>query len=387
MMPNRTQLPLKLALAASLSFSGTSAVAYFCPQYMNEIVFPVFVANTAALVGTVASVDAALSAQLEINSQRMQSAVAILTKQKAIAANQIAEAERITGQTTASGLRILAQTEAVKKARFDYSGEFGQGVDPCGTYSRRVNIANQDAAMGQERRYRVVDEVVVGPGRYADPIKAADDKVREHEKFCTEDQAASGLCKKAGPMAGASLTFATLFEPAVEGEDLYTAKVAFVNNVVGLPDAPLSKTAAKSSSASAYVLAKARKDAFLSPAINSLKEIQLDYSSISSTHGGTGLPLAMQFEAEVKRYSGNSKEYDTWSRTMIGQNQHGALVEQLKIKALDLALMERQYRQYERMESNLATLVAMEVQSSGMASGAQESARDAARQQMTRAIK
>ena len=201
-----SRTPLKIALAVSLSFTTTYAAAYFCPKYIDEIVRPVFAANTAALISTMASVDAALSVQLETNSQRLQSAIAVMTKQKAIAANQIADAERVTAQSTASGLRILAQTEAVKKAKFDYSGEFGQGVDPCGTYSRRVNIANQDAAMGQERRYRVVDEVVAGPGRYGDPIKAADEKVREHEAYCTADQAASGLCKKAGPMAGASPT-------------------------------------------------------------------------------------------------------------------------------------------------------------------------------------
>ena len=43
---------------------------------------------------------------------------------------------------------------------------------------------------------------------------------------------------------------------------------------------------------------------------------------------------------------------------MAAQNDRGAMVELLKIKALDLSLQERQYRQWERMEAQLASAVA-----------------------------
>ncbi|MEX5624826.1 hypothetical protein ABFV62_32390, partial [Pseudomonas syringae] len=71
------------------------------------------------------------------------------------------------------------------------------------------------------------------------------------------------------------------------------------------------------------------------------------------------------FRNEVKRYSGNTAEYDSWARVMAAQNERGALVELLKIKALDLAIQEKQYRQYGNMEAQLASLVSMNVSTAG----------------------
>jgi len=72
---------------------------------------------------------------------------------------------------------------------------------------------------------------------------------------------------------------------------------------------------------------------------------------------------------------------------MSAQNERGALVELLKVKALDLAIQEKQYRQYERMEAQLAALVALEVQSSGSQNQTAVAAERAAKQNVTNAIK
>ena len=57
------------------------------------------------------------------------------------------------------------------------------------------------------------------------------------------------------------------------------------------------------------------------------------------------------------------------------------LVEQLKMKALNLSIATQKYKQYEMMESQLAALVALEVQK-----GAGQSAKSAANQALNNKI-
>ncbi|MBK4987425.1 MULTISPECIES: hypothetical protein [Pseudomonas] len=384
--PARESRKWKLSLGASLALTSTLAWAYCPPQYQETVVSPAFTAATQALNAAVTAVDASLSALLETESQRLTSAIAVLTKQKALSANTMAEAGRNSALQTANALNVLAQTDRVKQARFDYGGEFGQGYSPCSVYASRQVISNRDADMAGEVRQRVRSEVAAAPGAYADPIITQAKLLDERKPFCTQDQVDSGLCKTVGKLPGADLTVATLFEPAVEGEALYKAKVSFVNNVAGLPDGPVPASAARSSASEDYALSKARKDALVSPALASLKAIQLDYSGVEGKETGTDLPLAEHFRTEVKRYSGNSAQYESWARVMAAQNERGALVELLKIKALDLAIQEKQYRQYESMEAQLASLVSMQVTTSGAQARTTEAAAEAASQNARQSV-
>jgi hypothetical protein len=382
---NPTPLQRRLIIGATATLTSTLALAFCPPQYQETFVQPIFSSTTEALNEALQAVDAALSSELEMYSQRLVSAVAVLTKQKAIAANQIADANRTAAQMTAESLNVLAQTERVKQARFDYGGEFGQGYQPCAVYSQRNLMANREAELGEERRTRMLSEVVAGPGKYADPGQALSALAQDHrDNYCTQDEVDSGMCSQVGTMAGKSVNAATLFEPVMESDQGYKAKVAFVNNVVPLPDAPVPTSAANTPAASAYVLAKAQKDALMSPALASFKEIQLDYSGIQSAHNGADIPVAVRLNREVKRYFGNTAEYEAWNRTMAGQNTRGLLVESLKLKALDLVVLEKQYRQYERMEANLATLVAAEMrkQAERVDAAAMQASRQSAQSQI-----
>lgn len=369
----------KIVIGVTVALTSTLAFGFYCPpQYQENFVQPMFQSSTQALNEAIQAVDAALSAELEMYSQRINSAVAVLTKQKAVAANQIADANRTAAQMTAQSLNVLAQTERVKQARFEYGGEFGQGFQPCLVYAGRNLIANREAEMGEERRTRMMSEVVAAPGKYADPGQALSQMAKDHrDNFCTQDQVNAGMCSSVGAMAGKSLNVATLFEPVMESEALYKAKIAFVNNVVPQPDAPVPQSAANTPAAATYALAKAQKDALMSPALASFKELQIEYSGIESSHSGSDIPMAVRVDREVKRYLGNTPEYQSWTKTMAGQNSRGLLVEMLKVKALDLVLLERQYRQYERMEANLATMVAGEMRK-------QSERTDAAAMQATR---
>lgn len=384
---NKDKRRIKAAITISIAVSSTAAYSFFCPpQYQENFVEPQFMAAMELITGAVTAVDVALSTQLEINSQRLLSAIAVLTKQKAIAANQIADSARTADQQVATSLNVLSQTERVKQAKFDFSGEFGQGFSPCKVYSQRHIISMRDTDMGNERRYRVSSEVVAAPGRYYDPILGQEELLKANRKFCTEDQVNSGLCNEEGELPAASTNAATLFEPAMEGSDLYDAKVAFVNNLVGLPDGSIPPSAGKSAAAEAYMLEKSYKDAAVSPAIVALKEVQLDYSGVDGMETGKDIPLALHYKNEVGRYLGNTEENENWTNVLVAQNDRGLMVELLKMNALKLSIQEKMYRQYELEEAMLASLVGEELRQSGVAGGTSEAANDAAKKNVTKEI-
>ena len=253
-------------------------------------------------------------------------------------------------------------------------------------YATRSVIASRDADLVGELNSRVQSEVMAAPGRYGSRQAAAQQLYKDNEASCTQDMVKAGLCKAVGATPGASMSVATLFDPAAEGDSTYEAKNAFINNIVGLPDQPLDGLtgAARES----YMLAKMRKDAVISPAVASLKALQLNYSGVEGGETGQGVPMAQMLRDEVGRYAGGTTANEAWTRTMAAQNERGAMVEILKIKALDMALQVRQLRQYERIEASLAALVAAEAQANSAVGAARVrgdetgAAKDAARKEI-----
>lgn len=362
-----------------------SAYAYCPPQYQETWVLPMFTWSAGFLTAAVHGMDLALTAQLWFQSERLISAVSVLTKQKAVTANQISDGLRNTNQNIAVSFNAMAQAERVKKARFEYGGDFGQGYSPCYVYRGRLGISAVEADHAGAAAHAVRTEIKSAPGRYADPVAAQKEMLEEHNKlFCTPDQAASGLCAAAGTLPGASLTVATLFKPTAYNEDLTKAKSAFINNITGLPDGEVPKGGGSSETAASYQQAKMQKDAVRSSAMASLKQIQIETTTGEEHNAKGNLPLSKLYENEVKRYAGNSDEYQQWSRVMAAQSERGALVELLKIKALDLSLQEKTYRQFERMEAMLASMVAGKLKDQVQASEA--AAGSAVRQSATSGV-
>ena len=343
----------------------TSAYAWCPPQYQEAWVYPAFVWSAGILSAQITQMDLAFSAQLWFQTERLISGIAVLTKQKAVAANQISDGLRNTNQNVAIGLNALSQAERVKRARFEYGGDFGQGYSPCYVFQGRLGISRSESDLNGAAAAAVRTEVQAAPGRFANPVTAQREMLEEHNKlFCTQDQVDSGLCSSVGPLPGASLNVATLFKPTAGEEDLTKAKTALINNLAGLPDGEVPKAGGGTQMAASYQLAKIQKDAVRSSALASLKQIQLETTSgQDGEHSHGDLPLSRQYENEIKRYAGNSAEYQNWSRIMAAQNDRGVMVELLKIKALDLSLQERQFRQWERMEAQLASAVASKLKS------------------------
>ncbi len=236
----------------------------------------------------------------------------------------------------------------------------------CVVSEKRYTTYIQSSQNDQILRETINNEVYAAPGKYSETaVKAKQQLLEDHQNYCTQSQVDSGLCKSVGKKPGMDLNAATLFTLSDSDGDTYNAKVAFVNNIVGAADPMIPKSQAKTPAAQNYVLMKSQNDALISPAITTLKSIQLDFSGANSVEGGKGTPVAKQFQDEVKRYAGNSPEYTQWSKVLSAQTERGLLVEQLKMKALDLSLAGKKYREYERMEAQLASLVALKLKNGG----------------------
>ncbi len=351
-----------IIIGITVLISTTTAVAFTCPLYMFEWVSPAFITAGGAIIGAVSSVDAALAAQLQYNSERLTSAIAILTKQKAVAANQINEASKNSAQVTAQALNSLAQSKRVKQARFDYGAEFGQGYNPCLVSASRNFIQTEIENSNKKTLEDVNKEITASAGAYTQQDKIIQNTIKNYqENYCTQTQADAGLCEKAGKMPGKSINIASIFTPAALNTPEYKSKLDFINQLVGLPDNPVPEQSKNSLNAHTYIHQKQQKDALISPALYSLKNIQNEYLETK----GSSSSIASMFDKESSRYMGVGTEGENWSKSLAVQNQRGLLVELLKVKALDLAIQGRQYEQQERIEASLAVLVANAAQNTG----------------------
>lgn len=345
---------------------STATFAYYCADYMtvavNETINTSHTTAQTTIKGAITQMDGAVSTALQSELQRLLSALNVMTKQKAASGSQLAESSKRTAQTTAAAYGAIKQSERIKQVTLDYSA-LGQGYNPCLISSERQTTATQLKEVNSEIPALVASEVESAPGRYTDSIATQKKLLADHHQFyCTADQVKAGLCQSVGEMPGASLQASTLFSYAPEGTDLYNAKNALINNMVGLPDDLVPKSVANSPNGAYYTQLKQRKDAMMSPALASLKAIQTDYSFPTTTHGdsATAKPLILQFRDQVGRYLGNGAENKNWNRTLVTSQPRGVLKEVLNVKALELAILARQYHQNQRIEANLASLVAME---------------------------
>lgn len=318
--------------------------------------------------------DYALSLRLRTNAWLTDQSLITLSKQRAYSGKQIADATRITAQTVANARQAMTIKRRETRAAFDYGAAYGQGYNPCNQTAFRQALAARQVDMDAARAEAVTSEVLAGPGNYRSPVEARQELLDMNRKFCTQDQVDAGFCESVGGFPGAAVDVATLFESTGQDDAINEAKKGVINNMVGLPDDVVPKGAQDSASANAYVLDKARKDALASPAINSLKAIELEHSGTDGTETGEAESVAAMFGEEVKRYSGNSPKHQKWSSMLRGQNEHGLMIELLRAQGFKLAIMLREYQQKERMEAMLAALVANEMQSDGTESSTQVNA-------------
>lgn len=408
-----------------VGLASTSAFAFSCPSDPTQ---PYIVVNRNEAIHSQAvkrqldAMDLALNTAINTQAKLISEAITIWTAQKGVNAQQQSTAIKNNTQVETQALQEITRNARMKKALRDY-GNQSMGYKPCETSKDRAVLVINTKTTQESVPQMIKREVTAAPGVYSPKIQAMATRLALHDKmYCTSSQAMSGLCSKESPRAGKSLMAETLFTPSGVNTQEYQDKSAFINNMVGLPDDPIPKSAAVTVEGQSYADLKRRKDAIKSTAINSLKSIQAQWSVMadeehhsedgssssnkvplatekqqlaandaqkpkntaasatalgasvtsSSTAGAivkkdtTPQPMMIQLKREVDRYLGGGSEYAEWSKTLAGQEEKGVLTEILRVKALRLYMQAEQYKQLSRMEAMLAANVAAQTENTGM---------------------
>lgn len=344
--------------AVLLSMSGIAA-GVGCPPVIDSI-------WQAGMDSAQASVEAAITASFEsistsrtLNLQRVLSALRVVTKQISASGEQQIAADIAAKKGSASYLSELSSRKAMFNAMIDYSPSTGQGFDPCGELLRSKNIAVAVGEASRDMQEKVIRELDAAPGRLVRDQAALISQRMAAAKtlYCTPDEAAAGLCKAAGTMAGRDVDATNFFTSHDADSPEGKAKSALLNNMFGVPYQAIPKEMAATASGQSFLEAKRAEDAIGSVSQASMKAIQ------SWTEGrGTGAAKSDSvldtLSKKVGTYSGGDN-YAAWEKDKLSQSERGLLVEYAKMAATELYMLHAEYQQQERIEANVATLQAL----------------------------
>jgi hypothetical protein len=281
------------------------------------------------------------------------SAIAVATKQEALDAETISDAQRVSAQQLVSAIQAQQIASAVAEVVANYDPAMGQGFDPCGTLAKNKTL---------DQAFTGIDAVAVsraerldnGAGRLTTSADAMGDRVREHRsKFCTSAEAQAGLCAESRLPAGdanAELFFRSAAPDSLESD----ARTAYIQNLLGDPDKKLNKDAGRSAAGQNYFLAKTQKDSLQSIAAYSLSSIDAANTQVPSLDNQSPNDI---LTLRVNAYFGGDEAKD-WAGTLASQEERGLLIEYAKMSGLGAWIHHNQYKQNERILLNLAGLVA-----------------------------
>lgn len=397
-------------LISMVAFSGSAIARDYCTSNQSLIgtnITPYFTASQKDIQLALRDFDSVTSQNLKFQKSAIINAINTLTAQKALGAAETSAALEKNAQVQAAAEQAIDTAKRVKDAYSDY-GVKGVGHKICQVMATRQDVIMTNSNTKKAVPVMINSEVTAKPGRYANRSEAMAQRLALHDKlYCTNGQSNSGLCNGVGERAAKNLMASTLFKPTQFDTDDYRDKSAFINNMMGLPDDPLTQNTAQTEQGQSYTDLKRRKDAIKSTALVSLKNIQAEWSGVTSAHdnaqktpiaasekeqlnqagkdnpnnkisktnpsdssdmAGSGLPLSVVMKRDVDRYLGGGQEYKDWSKTLVAANERGVLKEVLQIKALRLFLQAQQYQQLARMEGMLAANVSAETFRTGMES-------------------
>ena len=365
--------PLRaIALSVGVAFGGVSSAAYIINggsavseatitaglQSVYQFVLDQYADVTAYFDTQMLAMDSAIGASLQMEQEQVNSAMKVYVKQMSVSGNLLAENTVKTSQTEVAVEQARLQKDRLIAIQ-ERKGPQGQAFKVCTVQAEREVIAKTVTENQKQIPSLVSQTVYASPGAYGNPHEVMEKMNAINQgKYCTPAQAASGFCSSDTPYSGWSMQMSTLFTPTTSGSEVYSAQNALINNMIGLPDPEVPKAQQGSARASAYLQAKQRKDAIVSPAINSLKAIQSEYAGIGSADSPDKISPIKAIDDQVKRYLGSGEEYREWNQKLTSSSESGLFKEILQIQALDLYLSMRQYQQYEREELLLAGIVA-----------------------------
>lgn len=356
-------LPLKKTVVGiSMMFTAGFSVAAGCPAVVDSIWQSSISAAEETVSAAIEGMVQTVSTQRMVNLGRIQSAIKVLTKQVELTNEKISVTDTTAKQAAANFAGEVQTRKNVFLTMMEYNPATGQGYDPCGELKKTQEIAIALGEANSNMQGKVLAEIDTAPGKISrDPGATVLRRITDAKgKYCTPDEVKSGFCATAGTLAGKDVDAAHFFTTAATGSDAIKAKNDMLNHMYGVPYKAPAANMAKSQGAASFWEAKRNEDAYRSISQASMKAIQ----SWTEINDGTGDSVLGAIAKKVATYAGG-ENYQAWEVSKTSQSEHGLLVDYAKMNALDLWMMNLEYQQAERMEANLAAMLAIRARGMG----------------------
>lgn len=231
----------------------------------------------------------------------------VLTMQESSNADQIAKGIADNTRVEMNVRHAMATQEKINEIAQEHS-PMSVGLDPCQVVTDVQKVERSKKATRKVAE-QLAQEVTARAGHYANRNEAMAKQLALHDlKYCTSDQVSSGLCEKVGTRAGKSLMASTLFKNAKQGDDDDQDKVAFINNMVGLPDNPIPSNLANTTLAIDYQDKKRQNDSLKSIAIHALNYLHAQSTEVETS--ATSEHLQTEKEHEQQKDGNKKKEQE-----------------------------------------------------------------------------
>ena len=347
-----------IAVAVSSGMIGL-AVAGLVPSGPAEIwTIGAISALTTTSVGAITAFGTAFSTSMQMNFERIISAIAVATKQEAISANNVGEGMQKSAQVLVTAIKSQNQAEDIAQTAMNYAPDTGQGFQPCQTMQRNQSLStafnDMERKIGSEMENMDIDNKA---GFIVESkAEALGNRLHKHYKlFCTEAESKQGLCSKS-KLAGADINAAYLFEPSLKDSNEDKARQAYIEHILGEPDEPIEGNSNKNIASKVKFVEKIHKDALMSIPAYSLQAVRL--ANLRQKEYQEYSPNEL-LKARVNQYFGG-QEANQWAGQLARQTERGLLVEALKMHGLETWLHQKQYEQNQRLEANLAALLVID---------------------------
>jgi hypothetical protein len=349
-MAKLTKSQKLISIAVGLSLSSLVAAALYGGGPAESWTESQIAQLVTSVNSDIASFTASFGIQLTSTFEQVITAVAVATKQEALSASQVSNSTVQATNQLLNATTAQNTNEQVVQAYLDYNGSTGQGYQPCSVLDKNKSLDHAWDGISSVVNSKVSTSEV-GNGRLVTSSSSSmQARLQQHkDKFCTTDEANAGLCN-VSTLPGADTNAAMLFEPSASDSLVDQAKSAYIANILGTPDQMIVDKAGKSEAGQAYMLNKARKDAFMSIPSYSLNMIA--QANTQSPDFDNRSPNEM-LQLRVNQYFGG-KEAEDWAATLTRQQPRGLLVEAAKMEGLSTWINQKQYEQNQRIIANLA---------------------------------
>ena len=343
----------KLIVIGSIFASGTIFAALYGGGPAEAWTEAQIAAHVAAVNAHIAAFGTSYSAQMQAQYEQTISAIAVATKQEALAANIVSDSTRNAAQQLVNAVSSQQTADLITKNLLDYSPLTGQGFNTCGVYAKNKSLDKAYDSIHEQAANFVVG-LDNAPGTSQNSVvEALNNRMSNHLKnFCTEAEAKAGLCKES-KLPGGDTNAALLFTAAEPGSLNDLAQKAYIENVLGTPDPSVSKLAGQSVEGQNYLYQKNRKDGLLSIPAYSLARIKYANTKQKELNGYSPNEA---LQNRVNAYFGGS-EAEQWAKSLAVQTPRGLMVESLKVGGLQTWISHKEFEQTQRINANRAALI------------------------------